>query len=433
MKRRHPFAGALSAFSFSVLALCAGSAWAQQPAPQNTEPVADEIPRGETVLGRSRPELDPLGIRMGNFLFFPKLELRELYHDNIFSVESAKTDDFITIVSPGFSLQSDWNNHSFAVSGSADLGFHADTTEENYEDFNISASGRFDIKRDIDISASASYSALHEGRGSPDDVDGINPTEFSVALANIQYFHRLNRFNATLDGTVRKYDFDDARTSLTTINNDDRDRLESNISLRGGYEIIPEYEAFVRIGANDRSYDDNVDDNGFDRDSHGYEVVAGVYMDLGGIVFGDVFAGYTRQDYGDSSLNTIDGLTFGAGMTWNVTRLTTINGDITRVIEETTSGSASGFFATRIDLSVDHELLRNLILSSNLSATQKDYEGIEREDILYTVGVGAKYMLNRNFYGSLNYSYIHQDSDAPAGTDSDYRQNIFVVRLELQL
>ncbi len=42
-------------------------------------------------------------------------------------------------------------------------------------------------------------------------------------------------------------------------------------------------------------------------------------------------------------------------------------------------------------------------------------------------------MLNRNFYGSINYNYNHQDSDAPAGTDSDYRKHVFMVRLELQM
>ncbi|MCK5275371.1 MAG: hypothetical protein KAR37_12025, partial [Alphaproteobacteria bacterium] len=52
-----------------------GTAGAQEPQP------------GETVTDRVRPELDPLGVNMGGFVFFPQLGIAEHYDDNIFSTD----------------------------------------------------------------------------------------------------------------------------------------------------------------------------------------------------------------------------------------------------------------------------------------------------------------------------------------------------------
>jgi hypothetical protein len=39
---------------------------------------------GQSVRTRPRPELDPLGIRVGSFRFYPSLEIGGRYEDNVF-------------------------------------------------------------------------------------------------------------------------------------------------------------------------------------------------------------------------------------------------------------------------------------------------------------------------------------------------------------
>src|SRR3546814_5981286 len=107
------------------------------------------------------------------------------------------------------------------------------------------------------------------------------------------------------------------------------------VCLRGGYEIMPSYEAFLRVTYNQRDYDSNVDDAGFNRDSDGYEAVAGVALDLSGVTFGDVYAGYMSQDYDDPALQDVDGPVVGAGVTWNPTALTSARLDVSRSEEHT--------------------------------------------------------------------------------------------------
>ena len=396
---------------------------------------AEDVPRGETVTTRQRPEVIPLGTRVAGFLLFPKLSLDETYDDNIFRVEDDEDHDFITVLRPEFALRSDWNNHAFNIQGDAAVGRFARSEKENFEDLNIDGDGRFDVTRNIFLFGSLGYSQFHEDRGSPDDVGGVVPTEYEVFRGSARYFHQLNRVSFRLDAGARKFDFDDVSRGplLDPANNDDRDRLESDVTLRTAYEIVPEYEAFVRASGNNRAYRTAVDDNGFSRDSQGYEVVAGVAIDLTGVTFGDLFAGFREQRFDDENLDTIGGITWGADITWNVTALTTIQAGIVRRVEETTSAGSSGFFATRYILSADHELLRNLLLNANVAFTQNDYEGIKREDQIYAAGVSARYLVNRNFYASVGYRYTQRERDSTPGDDADYKQNVITVRLELQM
>ena len=389
-----------------------------------------KVRRGETVTGRKRPELDPLGVRAGAFLVYPKLQLEESYSDNIFADKDDKKSDFITRIRPSLRIDSDWNNHAVSLEGGADVRRYMDYTDENFEDFYFSVSGRVDVRRSTNVRARARYRLLHSDRGSPDDERGVEPTEFDVFSAEVKGFHNFGRVNVTLGGTFDKFDYDDvARTGLDPINNDDRDRDDVEGSLRVGYEIVPQYEAFVRGAYNLRDYDSDVDDNGLNRDSDGFDIVAGVEVDFGGLVFGDFFAGYKYQDFDDPLLNTVQGPTVGADITWTVTPLTTVVGRVSRQIRETTRTGVSGRFLSSVGLTVDHELRRDLLIGADARFIHDDFEGGDRTDLIYQAGVNIKYMMNRYFYVSGGYDFRMRDGES--STD-DFTENNFLIRLQAQ-
>ena len=397
---------------------------------------AQEPKRGETVTDRGRPELDPLGIRLGSFLLYPKLTLSQSYDDNIYSTDDSEESDLITIVSPSFQLISNWNNHELAISAGADIGRYWDNGDEDFEDYSLKAEGIVDITRRAKFSGSLDYARLHEDRGSPDDPGAIaEPTEYSLIDGRVAFTQRFNRLSLSVGGIFKQYDYDDvSKVGGGSINNDDRDRDESEVYVRVGYLILPDtrYEAFVLASYNDRDYDAAVDDapSSVNRDSSGYEIVGGLRIELARKIFGDVFAGYRSQDYDDGLLDTISGPSFGAALTWNATGLTTAKLDIKRTIEETTQIGASGYFATSIGLSVDHELLRNLLIGAKANYAVNDYEGISRQDDHYGGHLYGKYMLHRNFYATLTYDYRQRDSNL---SGDDFTKNLIMLKLEAQL
>lgn len=401
-----------------ALALLASSALAPAAFAQASAPVAD----------RQRPEVDPLGVRMGAFLLKPRLGVEERFNDNIFATENNEVDDFITVFNPALDVQSQWSRHALNFGANAKVGRYADNGAEDYEDYNGFVNGTVDIARRSNVSGGISYSKLHEDRGSPDDVNGVNPTEYTLLNANAAFQQRFNRVKLRLSTKLDRYDYDDVTTSGgTTINNDDRDRDEVELGVRVGYEIVPAYEAFVRFTYNDRDYDSATDDNGLIRDSSGYEAVGGVRLDLSGKTFGDVFAGYRSQDYDDPSLNEVSGVSYGASLTWNATSLTTAKLNARRTVEESTQNNASGYLASVFGVSVDHELLRNLLIGGNATYTNNDYEGISREDDITAAGLYAKYLWNRYLDLSVRYDRTSRDSSV-AG--QDYDKNVLMLRVE---
>jgi len=395
-----------------------------------------DVRRGETVTNRARPDFDPLGARVGSFIVLPRLRVGGAYSDNIFSTDTGEVSDLITTISPRVVVQSDWGTHMLRLQGGADIGRYIDNDAEDFEDYEFKANGRVDVTRRTKLRGGVGYRAEHERRSSPDDVSGVEPTKFDVLSANIEGSQKFNRVTLAVGGTIDQFDFDDVGTAGGgTINNDDRDRDVIEGSVKVSYELAPQYVAFVRGAYNVRNYDDAVDDNGVNRDSDGYEVIVGVSLDFGGITFGDFFAGYRAQEYDDPALNTANGPVVGADVTWNVTPLTTVVGSASREIRESTTrdaitgANASGRFFTTIGVSVDHELMRNVLLNANVSASQDDFEGINRTDEVYRAGVGATYLVNR--YASIagTYRYRMRNSDVAA---SEFSENQFLLRVVVQ-
>jgi hypothetical protein len=309
-------------------------------------------------------------------------------------------------------------------------GKYVDNSSEDFLDATAALDGRLDIQRDSFVSAGFLFNKLHEDRGSPDNTGGLEPTEFYVYRPTLGFQNRWNRVSLGIDGEVARYNFIDDQSSTGEINQDDRDRYRYQAGVRLGYEIVPQYEAFIRTAYNIVDYDDALDDGGFNRDSDGYEVNAGARIDITGITFGDVYAGYRRQSYDDSRLEPVSGPVYGGLLTWNATGITTVKLSVRRSIEETTLTNSSGSLDSDYGLSVDHELLRSLILSGRVAYLNSDYEGITREDDYYKAGLSARYLMNRNLYVTLKYDYEQRESDS-AG--EDYKHNSVLLSLTGQL
>lgn len=390
-----------------------------------------EPQRGETVLTRPRPEVDPLGVRLGSFLMFPRVSVTEEYNDNIFATDDDETDDFITIIEPRLSLESDWSRHALNFGAGIEAGLHADNQSQNYVDADATLDGRLDITRDQAIRGSLGYARRHE---QPEDVD-TNVTnqnnDFDVFTGAVRYDNRFGRFRAGVDGDATRYEYEDQGDLQE---NNIKDKLVYGGGARLGYEVTRGYEAFGRLSASRSNFDTS---GGGYNDSYGIQAVFGVGLDLGGVLFGDVFAGYLGEFFDDSGIDEIHAPTFGGSLTWNVSTLTTLTAAVTRTAAATTESGADSYVRTDGKLTVDHELLRNLLLNANFLVANYDYEGVDREDYVFGAGIGARYLMNRNLYATLGYQYLSRTADGAqqgggAAASQSYGQNTVRIGLQAQ-
>jgi hypothetical protein len=393
-------------------------------------------PIGQTVANRPRPELDPLGIRAGSFRFYPSLTVETEYEDNVFRSERDRVGDLAITAAPRMTLKSDWNNHALEITADAALRRQVTESSLDRNDFGIEAKGRLDIRRDASISSSASLRRRHESLTSPDAGGANSPVQYDTAAVGLVGDKRFGRFSARAELAGERLDYRDSVRALTgaPINQDDRDRSVGRAALRGGYEISRQSEAYVRAEANVSDYRSKVDDGGFARSSSGVDLRAGAKLDLAGRAVADVYIGYRGQYYDDDGarrLNTdrVEALALGADVTANVTRLTTVNAGLRRDIFETTLPGSPGGVRTQADFGVDHELLRNLLLTGSVAGRVFQFEGADRDDYGLLVQFGAAYRMNRHLTleGALEHE-TYSSTGGAAGADS--ASNRIMLRLK---
>jgi len=392
------------------------------------EPITDA--RNVSVKSRPRPDYDAVGIRAGSFMIFPTASIGETYNDNIYAVDTDTTDDFITTLASSIAVNSNWSRHALNLNAGLSQYLYTDNSDEDNFNWNVGGDARIDILRDTNISLNAGYVQAHEDRGDPNATAAASePTEYDMTTAGGSFFQRFNRLFGELGATYTKYDYKDNTTLLgAVIDQDDRDRDQYTESLKFGYDVSPDTNLYIRGTLNQRDYRLRPPSLGIplDRNSKGYDVVGGSDFKLSTIMQGGVYVGYQHQSYDDATLSDISGLAYGALVNWFVTPLTTVSLTGASAIEETTTAGSSGYQSRGVNLTVDHELLRNVLLSGSVGYTNDKYETITRQDDVISAGLGVAYLLNRNFDLGLNYNYVDRDSDV---TGNDYTTNKVALTL----
>jgi len=239
-----------------------------------------------------------------------------------------------------------------------------------------------------------------------------------------------------LDAGYKNLNFNDVRRNNGTIeNSDDRDRDLAVIGGKVGYEFSPGYSFIVRAAYDTVGYDQSVDDQGFDRDSEGFRVTGGIAFELSQLLTGDVFAGYISRNYDDVRFETIDEPTFGAGLNWSPSELTTVRITADRTIQETVFQGYNGYVDTTAAVRLEHELTRQLTLNGSVRYARNKYvrsvgsTSPKRTDDITGASIGVRYAINRLLYAAAGYEYQNRASDLPA---TDYKRNKFLLTLGAQ-
>lgn len=362
-------------------------------------------------------EYQPLGLRAGSFMFYPVLEMGVESDSNIFRVPSElEENDTIFHLDPSVYMTSDWSRHELNAYAWARLGYYDEFSNEDYEDYSVSADGRLDVLRDSYATGYVGFASRHEGRSSVDNRFGAEPTTFTQAVFGLGYDHTFNRLTVSAAYDYEALDYDDVPGIFeAVINNDDRDRKRNEGTLRVAYQVRPQFDFFVEGALNAVDYDNTPDDTGRERSSNGYRLNAGASIDITSVLVGDVFVGYLRQEYDDPGLRDIDNTDYGFRLFWYATALTTVTSSLQRSPTETTEPEASGYLSTALDLRVDHELRRNILLHTAFSYRNNDYEqsvpGRKENEDIFDFSIGGKYLFNRRFYARAEYAYERRNSD----------------------
>ena len=417
--------GAAGWLATGAALLAANSALAQD----TTQTQEGDPERNVPVQERERPEFDPLNVRLRSFILAPSVQVSGNYDTNVFTQSRNGKSDFFTSIQPTISLKSDWSRHQLNFETGADLTRYFNYDERDANDFYANIGGRLDISRDNILSGRGRVERLHEEPDSPDSPagKGLDVVEYYRNLVELSYRHNFNRLFTIVGGDITRLDFEDQNGQ----DEDTRDRNQYRGKFRLGYQLSPRINVFGDATYDVRRYDETP---ALDRDSQGVNLQVGSGIDITSVLFGEAGVGYVYRKYQDSQLDSVNGVSANAGITWNITQLTSLNFTAQADVLESTityeDDQASSNYRKSFGVEVWHELLRNVLLNANADYYRDDFEGTSRSDDTVDLGGGVRYLLNRNLSLDANYSYRTRWSDE---NDSEYSRNLIMIGLTAQL
>lgn len=366
--------------------------------------------RNVSVRERPRPEYEALGIHAGAFYIFPKITGGLTYDDNIFATANNEESDWLYSLTPSVQVTSDWNRHMLEASASLNRTVYGDNSDEDFTTWTVSTDGRLDVDRNFYLSALGRYSRMVEPRTAIEAFQNVSrPVRYDrrdFTVGGVKTFNRL-RFNGTLD--YSDYIFRNGRTRTgALVNLKFRDDTITTGTLRADYTISPDTFVFVKGAYNTHEHRFNP---GLTRDSDGYEFTAGADFDVTNLMRGQMEVGYLRQDYDTAIYGSFTGLQVRGRLEYFPTQLTTVTLAASRDVQDSGIPTSPGYLSTAVGLQLDHELLRNVIITGRGDYEHATYRGIDREDDRYNLSLGGTYLVNRKVGLSLTYNYLNQESD----------------------
>jgi hypothetical protein len=388
-------------------------------------------------INRTPVEYQAPGVRVGSFLLKPVVDLAWEHNDNIFYLPNLEISDNIFHVRPYFTLDSDWSRHALNLQAYADFARYQDFDSQDFNDWLVQLDGRFDFKRGSAFNYKADYMHLHEDRSNSTAARGVEPTIVKFKGFDVSYYHTFNRLKASVGYRPQDIDYDNSFTLTGDIvDNQDRDRSQDVLTARLDYSYSELSQIFVAYNGNKRDYDQKFDNGGYERSSDGYNIRLGAAWEMSGLLNGDLYLQYQKQNYDDPRLPDIDGFGIGADLEWTPNDRTSVSFNFANTVQESVLDGVSGYNSKLYSARLQYELRRNLLGNARISYTNNDYENNSAtEDLSNTkvtrANIGLSYLFNRYF--SLNAGYLYQKQTADRSSpDFEYRANRFFITLLIE-
>jgi len=425
-------------FPFLPLALAMSLGWAAWSTPsfgQVASPVISPAAPSEAP-DNAPPTTEELGIPLGSFRLYPTLDVRAGYDTNVFASSAGQqTGSAYEAISPSLQVRSDWNNHMLNFGGFGAFGFYNNATAQNYQNFGFNTDGRLDIYRDWNVTASAAFTGTTELLGTPDVAQSVSPSVVYAVPINVGMFQRFSRlfYQVNAGYTALRYS-DFSQLNTNALSSGSRDRNEFTESLRAGYELRDGFDVWLQGGLNQRSYLQQVNIAGQQRDSNGWSAVAGSTLELSGVSKLEAFVGYSQQNYFSAGVNT-GAVIFGLSGTWNGYQPLVVRPFVIRTINETVFTNYQDYVSTTIGAEFTYTLGSDWQLNAGATFSLLDYTptpgtnagAFAHTDDFYRVSLGALYSIRPEFQVGPLYEFSAGNGPDP-NTSPNFTRHVIMLR-----
>ncbi|WP_165982127.1 outer membrane beta-barrel protein [Dankookia rubra] len=389
-----------------------------------------DVERGVTVTSRQRRDYNPLGVRLGAFTLTGQIDGGPGYDSNLEGTKTNKKSDGFMDEAAAASLDSNWTRHGVGVSGNMDSRQYFNNSGYDWIDWDVGGYGRYDFNSVTNAEARYRHYRDHLDVNSIDvQSAGITrPVPYDSDEFQATGTTQFGRIGLVGTGLHRTYRYQDVVIGGVP-NRISQNDFDTTIGALGtSYAFSQGRFANVIFRIQDISYQNQISQG---RNSFTWEVLGGFTYDFDGVWQGRVAFGWRERSYKDPNLKNFAGPAIEGQLTWAPTLLTTVRFNVARTIEESIRADAVSFNRTQGGIGVDHELLRNVILSGDFRADYREYQSPNQTAFDGIFTATARYLVNRNLTVIGTYAYSRR-FEASNGIP-EFDRNLFQVRLRVAL
>jgi hypothetical protein len=375
--------------------------------------VSSDYDRGHNtgVQDTPRPAYEALGLPLGAFMVYPKISLTGTYDDNVFALPTHKEGDFSFDVAPELDLQSTWSRNALSAYVRVDEDAYARLTSQDTTQYGAGVAGKLELGSEYNNTAGLDFGHFTLPQNVANNFGlASTPIEYNYTAFNDTITAKYNRIRLSLRFDDQDFQYQNAETAGgATVFVEDQSHNDEILTGRVEFALSPDTALDVEAQGNHRGYGaGSLTTPTFS--SSGYQINGGANFDITHLIRGEFQLGYFSQSYVAAAFRPVQGLSANARVEWFPTQLTTVTFTAARENDPSQSFDSAGFVDSRVALNVDHELLRNLILSGNLNVAYNQYVGVDRNDTLYGGGVSASWLITRHVGVKFAYAYTDQRS-----------------------
>ena len=407
---------------------------------------------GTTVMSRQRPEYQPLGVRLGDFIVHPELDEGIGYNSNIIGQVPAK--DSLTEATTGtLTFGSDWKRDSLGGSISVTNEQFPGLPDQNQTNWSGALGGSIDIGRDKLTLAVSHLHAFILPYGI--DVVSFNrpgtlysaPIPYDVNDVRIGYTTVFNRLSIT-----PSFDFTNITLGSTqyfglngfvppppvngfiagqpeNLNYLDHNTYTGAVEAR--YQYAPLRDIVVVARGTEIEYgNSNANLFGPNRSGEAVDLLAGLDYTANGVWQYRALVGYELRNYNNYGSHSAP--VFEGSVAWQPSGLDTVTLKALRTIDDAVDQNIAGFIYTSGRLQWDHELRRNILLSAYGSIQHASYlQTNNGQETFFGAGGGVTYLMNRTIHVALTYDWV--DHNGQNGYGPNFTQNVALLQFRFAL
>ena len=372
-------------------------------------PIAAAQERVPVAIGSSeRAAFQAQGLPVGGFRIYPSLRLSTGYDDNVLIGGAHDQGDGFVTLAPTAEARSQWTTHALNLRTFLRENRYFRRHQQNNEEYGAFTDGRLDVSRGMTIGGSADYSRTVEVRGTPGDLISIDTLiPVSTTNASLQTTNRFNRVLLTISGSTSRYRYGNISDGGVLINQAFRNRDGYSASARVSYQYSPQTQLFVSGSYNAINYA-RVGTGSVDRSSQGGSALVGVEFEITRLLRGEAGVGYLVQRFDDSRYRDLNGVNYNVSLAYDPTVLTSLRLTASRQLTDSAIAQVSGVLASRVNLTGEHELLRNVLVNIDAGYTYYEFRGLDTGYGRWDAGVGVRYKFAQFLSAALSFDRISQ-------------------------